>query len=139
MNVEEFFKTNKLADFREIPIDNFAYIGDAVMALKYKLLILKDGRKKPFHLNERSKDFLSAKAHDDFALKIFPQLSEKEKNIYKRGYNSRGAGKRGNDLSYRRSTGLESLIGYLYLAKEFDRLNEIFEVIDKCMFKEEMS
>lgn len=138
MNVEYFFKTNKLADFREIPIDNFAYIGDAVIALKYKLLILKDGRKKVYDLNERSKDFLSAKAHDDFALKIFPELTEKEKNIYKRGYNSRGAKKRGNDISYRRSTGLETLIGYLYLGKEFERLNELFEVIDKCMFTEEM-
>ncbi|MGM0639983.1 MAG: Mini-ribonuclease 3 [Thermotogota bacterium] len=138
MNVDDFFKTNKLADFREIPIDNFAYIGDAVIALKYKLLILKDGRKKTYQLNERSKDFLSAKAHDEFALKIFPKLAEKERNIYKRGYNSKGAGKRGNDISYRRSTGLEALIGYLYLDKKFERLTEIFEVIDKCMFTEEM-
>lgn len=138
MNLEDFFRTRKLADFREIPIDNFAYIGDAVIALKYKLLILKDGRKKTYYLNERSKDFLSAKAHDEFALKIFPQLEEKERNIYKRGYNSKGAGKRGNDVSYRRSTGLEALIGYLFLEKDFKRLDEIFEVIDKCMFTEEM-
>ena len=52
---------------------------------------------------------------------------EKEKDIYKRGFNSKNAKKRGNDLNYRKSTGLETLIGYLYISKNFERLKYILD------------
>lgn len=137
--MKKLFLDVKLVDNREIPIDNFAYIGDAVFALKYKIKLLNDGRIKINKVNEKSKKFLSAHAHSKFVPLVEELFSEEEHDIYKRAYNSRGAKKRGNDEEYRKSTALEAVIGFLFLNERFDKIDKIFEVIDKCMFTVEMS
>lgn len=139
MNLEDVLNTFDLADFREIPVDNFAFIGDAVIGLKYKLLMLGDGRRKTYDVSKKSINFISAKAHSNFSDNVLKILSEDEENIFKRAFNSKGAKKRGNDIEYRNSTGLEAVIGYLFLKKDYEKLSQVFEVINKCMFTEEMS
>lgn len=136
--LKKLFTFYDLADFREIPIDNFAYIGDAVIALRYKMKVLEDGRKKTRKVNDDSINFISAKAHSKFVDNILREFTEEEFNIYKRALNSKGAKKRGNDLNYRKSTGFEAVIGFLFLKEEYDRLLKIFEVIESCMHTEGM-
>ncbi|WP_113074394.1 Mini-ribonuclease 3 [Petrotoga sp. 9PW.55.5.1] len=126
----------QLADLREIPIDNFSYIGDAVIALVYKLRLLNDGRIKTRTIYENSKKFLSAKSHSKFVDLIYSKFTSEEMNYYKRAVNSNGAKKRGNDADYRKSTGFEAVIGYLFLTHNYSRINELLEVIDSCMSTE---
>lgn len=123
----------QLADLREIPIDNFSYIGDAVIALVYKLRLLNDGRIKTRTIYENSKKFLSAKSHSKFVDLIYSKFNSEEMNYYKRAVNSNGAKKRGNDTDYRKSTGFEAVIGYLFLTHNYSRIKELLEVIDSCM------
>ena len=54
-------------------------------------------------------------------------LTEKEHASYRRGRNSRTVSPAKNQSStdYRRSTGFEALIGYLYLKREYERLAEL--------------
>lgn len=126
----------QLADLREIPIDNFSYIGDAVIALVYKLRLLNDGRIKTRTIYENSKKFLSAKSHSKFVDLIYSKFTSDEMNYYKRAVNSNGAKKRGNDTDYRKSTGFEAVIGYLFLTHNYSRIKELLEVIDSCMSTE---
>lgn len=126
----------QLADLREIPIDNFSYIGDAVIALVYKLRLLNDGRIKTRTIYENSKKFLSAKSHSKFVDLIYSKFNSEEMNYYKRAVNSNGAKKRGNDTDYRKSTGFEAVIGYLFLTHNYSRIKELLEVIDSCMSTE---
>lgn len=126
----------QLADLREIPIDNFSYIGDAVIALVYKLRLLNDGRIKTRTIYENSKKFLSAKSHSKFVDVLYSKFTSEEMNYYKRAVNSNGAKKRGNDMDYRKSTGFEAVIGYLFLTHNYSRIKELLEVIDSCMSTE---
>ena len=59
-------------------------------------------------------------------------LTEEEIEIVKRGRNyKRTTHPKNTDiLTYKQSTGFESLIGYLYLSKQTDRLKEILNKIE---------
>lgn len=54
-------------------------------------------------------------------------LSEDEEAAYKRGRNAHSSTKAKNASTsdYRKATGFEALIGYLYLQKKFDRIMEL--------------
>ena len=58
---------------------------------------------------------------------IEPLLTEDEHQIYKRGRNAHSAtmAKNATMSDYRRATGFEALIGYLYLKEEFTRILEL--------------
>ena len=70
---------------------------------------------------------------DDFwdVEKLLPELSEDEQEIVRRGRNAKSHSKpRHADLgTYHAATGFEALWGYLYLAGEQKRLEELFERI----------
>ena len=55
------------------------------------------------------------------------QLTEDELRIYKRGRNQKShtSPKNADIIDYKHATGLEALIGYLYLDKNYERLEYI--------------
>ena len=63
---------------------------------------------------------------------ILPELTEKEAAIAKRGRNAKSGQvpKNADVVTYRWSTGLEALVGYLYLAKDEERLAWILGQIE---------
>ena len=58
---------------------------------------------------------------------LMPVLSEEEEAVYKRGRNAKSPtmAKNASMSDYRRATGFEALMGYLYLADRFDRILEL--------------
>jgi len=70
---------------------------------------------------------------------ILEKLNESEKALINRAMNSKGAKRYGNNPDYRKSTAFEALIGYLYLTREFDRMKQLLEVVEKCFCTEETS
>ena len=60
-----------------------------------------------------------------------PYLSVEEREIYKRGRNTRvnGVPHGARPGEYHSATGLETLFGSLYLSGETDRLNSLFSII----------
>ena len=57
-------------------------------------------------------------------------LTSDEIDVFKRGRNASSHSSRSTDIvTYKKSTGLESLIGYLYLNKDNMRIKEIMEYI----------
>ena len=77
---------------------------------------------------EREKDRLRARMHDisEF-IKLFKEEFDR---IYKRGRNSKTATHAKNQTvtDYRRATGYEALLGYLYLANDWNRLMELVRI-----------
>ena len=63
-------------------------------------------------------------------LAIEDKLTEEELSAYKRGRNTKSftVPKNADVGEYRRATGFEALLGWLYVRKETDRLNEIMEM-----------
>ena len=58
------------------------------------------------------------------AEKLLPVLTETENDIYRRGRNAKSPtmAKNATMSDYRKATGFEALMGYLYLTDQFERI-----------------
>lgn len=108
-----------------------AYIGDAVYELMVREYLMEQGDSKVDTLHTKAIQYTSAENQAKAFEAIKELLNEEEMSVFKRGRNAKTDRKARNaSLSdYRQATGLESLIGYLYLSKQTTRLEELFRVI----------
>lgn len=106
---------------------NLAYIGDAYYELYIRNYLLNKGITKARELTKTKIKYVSAHAHSYIFHKLEPMLNSMEMEYYKKGRNAKTKSHRKNvDVSeYNTSSGLESLIGYLYLTQQETRLEEI--------------
>ena len=55
-----------------------------------------------------------------------PNLTEEETAVFKRGRNTKSHVPKNSEMSdYRNATGIEALIGYLYLSGKYGRISEL--------------
>ena len=104
-----------------------AYIGDCVFDLIIKTMAAGRGNRPVHKLHEETSRYVQASAQS-FMMRSMPEhLTEEEHAIYRRGRNSRTVSPAKNQsiTDYRRATGFEALIGYLYLRREYERLTEL--------------
>ena len=110
-----------------------AYIGDAVYELCIREYLLSKKICKVNDLQKESVKFVSAKSQYQFLIKMIDEhfLSDDELNIVFRARNHKVDHRPKNcDIAtYKYATGFEAVIGYLYLNKKFERLNEIMDYI----------
>lgn len=104
-----------------------AYIGDAVFELYVRSEIVAKKNVPVNKLHREATSMVKAKAQSEMVDKIMPILSEEEIVIFKRGRNAHSytSAKNADIIDYRRATGFEALIGYLYITKNIKRLDEI--------------
>ena len=104
-----------------------AYIGDAVFELVVRSVAVSTMNVSANELHKYTSSIVKASAQAEFVRKIKPLLTEDEKNILKRGRNakSHSTAKNSTVNEYRKATGLEALMGYLYLEGQMDRLIEL--------------
>lgn len=114
---------------------SLAYIGDAVMSLYVREMLLTKGYQKPDVLQKKSVAWVSANAQAYFLMTLKEQefFTDEEWKIVLRGRNTNISSKAKNATvqTYRLSTGFEALFGYLYLNKQEDRLKEIWQAVLK--------
>ena len=106
-----------------------AYMGDTVIeAFVRETVITRHPNEKPGILVTKSRAFVTCEAQSDAVERILPLLTEKEADIFRRGRNTKThyTPKHGDIIQYRRATGFEALMGYLYLAGQIDRAKELF-------------
>lgn len=103
-----------------------AYIGDAIYESYIRMHVISKGG-KPNALHKRTIGYVSAKAQATVIHLLTPRLSEMELEIVKRGRNAKSntVPKNTDMINYRYSTGFEALIGYLYLTKQTERLEQL--------------
>lgn len=121
-----------------------AYIGDAVYEVYTRTRVISEHSDMPaYRLHRMTVEYVKAHAQSNSIAALEDKLSEKELAVYKRGRNAKSATvpKNADLTEYRRATGFEALIGYLYLNEERERLEAIMEIaynaakdIDSCSF-----
>lgn len=107
-----------------------AYIGDCVFDLVIKSLVINHGNKQVQKLHRETSHIVQASSQSKMMRVIQEHLTEEEHAVYKRGRNSKTVtpAKNQSVTDYRRATGFESLMGYLYLKKEWKRMLELIKM-----------
>lgn len=123
----------------QLPPLQLAYIGDAVYALRIRLKAVALGR--GMHLLHRyTTGFVSATAQAKALEALAGSLTDQEMTLVKRGRNTHArhpAPKSATSAEYAAATGFETLIGYLYLTGQKDRIDTLIDLIDDCMSAQE--
>jgi len=114
-------------DTREVNIKTLAYIGDVVYELYIREHVIENSREQVNKLHKKTIKYVSAKAQAEILHKLEEKLTEDELDIVRRGRNSNphSTAKNADVIDYKYATGFEALIGYLYLTKQNERLEEL--------------
>ncbi len=121
-------------DLRTYSPLTLAYIGDAIYDLIIRTLIVKQGNSRPEKMHKRASALVKASAQAEMIERLLPMLTEEEHAIYKRGRNAKSytMAKNATMLDYRKATGFEALMGYLYLKEDMSRLIDLVKAgLDK--------
>ena len=107
-----------------------AYIGDSIFDLVVKTMIVTKGNTQVNKMNRMASSIVKAESQSKMIGYIEDKLSEEEEGVYKRGRNAKSVSPAKNQsiTDYRRATGFEALLGYLYLKKEWKRMLELVKI-----------
>lgn len=108
----------------------WAYVGDGVFELYIRTKLVNETNMKPHALHIEAIKYVKAQAQAEILNKIYDKLTDEEKEIVRRGRNAENhhLPKNANVQEYMYSTAYEALIGYLYLTKQTERLQEILRI-----------
>ena len=108
---------------------SLAYVGDAVIEVFVRSSLIELGISDTGRFNELALHFVTAHAQSEAYAKVSGLLTEEEKEILTRGRNAKLTHRPRNQTQadYRRATGFEALMGYLYLTGDEKRAEELFE------------
>jgi ribonuclease-3 family protein len=114
-------------DVRQYSALTLAYIGDAVYEIIIRSYVVGKGNAQVDKLHKRSSQLVKAGTQSELIKVIEPKLTQEELAIYKRGRNAKSytMAKNATMSDYRRATGCEALVGYLYLSERYERLTEL--------------
>lgn len=130
----EVLSDNKIREYGALEL---AYIGDTVYDLYVRSHIIRNHRGKVQRLHKLAIGVVNAKSQAEAARLVFPMLNERESQIFGYGKNAKSTPpKNMSPQDYSLATGLEAVIGYLYLTGQTQRTDEIFGIIIEHFFKE---
>jgi ribonuclease-3 family protein len=125
-----------MRDYTQLNGLALAYVGDAIYEIYIRDYLVEQGQTKPNTLHRMATHYVSAKAQASLIQSMLEEqlLTETEETMYKRGRNAKShtSAKNADITTYRVATGFESLMGYLHLTKQTERLEEL---IDWCIKK----
>ena len=108
-----------------------AHIGDGVYELLCRSYLCASGKHTVGNLHKETVQMVKAPTQAKFAEMLLPHLTEDELSYYRRGKNAHvhAVPKGATAAEYARATGLEALLGALYLSGQTDRINELFHIM----------
>lgn len=119
----------EIFDLGEVDVNAYspltlAYIGDCIYDLIIKTIVINEGNKPVQNLHKETSSLVQASTQSKMMRTLQEELTEEEHAIYKRGRNAKSVSPAKNQsvTDYRRATGFEALMGYLYLKKEWKRM-----------------
>lgn len=127
--MQEVFQMREV-DIKEYSPLALAYIGDSIYDLIIKSLVLNEGNKQVQKMHKETSTYVQASAQSLMMRKMQEHLTEEEHAVYKRGRNAKSVSPAKNQsiTDYRRATGFEALIGYLYLKKDWKRMIDLVKI-----------
>lgn len=129
--MEEYIKN---IDIQNVPMQTLAFIGDAVYNVYIRTFLASLNNVKTGVLHKESIKYVSAKGQSYIIDKIYEILTDEEINVYKRGRNTNVGtiSKHVDVVEYKKATGFEALIGYLYITKQNERLDFLVKKCIEC-------
>ena len=123
----DFFTTVSADKARNISPVTLAFVGDAVYSLYVRQRLVLTTDYGTGELQKLSSSQVSAHGQSGLLEKLLPLLTEEETDIYKRGRNAKKPTKSKNAsvVEYNRSTGLEAVLGFLYLTGRYSRITQL--------------
>ena len=114
-------------DIRTYSPLTLAYIGDGIYDLVIRSVVVAGGNTREGELHRRTSQIVKAHTQAEMMELLLPLLTEEEADIYRRGRNAKSPtmAKNATMADYRKATGFEALMGYLYLTDRFERLLEL--------------
>ena len=138
---EEALKTANTKALKNVPLQGnelkfsavnssaLAFLGDAVYELYVRKHVLESGKVKTDLLNRLAVRYVRAESQALVFDAVYVELDEDEKGVARRGKNHRISSMPHNvsTIIYKKATGFEALIGYLFLEENVQRLEFIIK------------
>ena len=104
-----------------------AYIGDGIYELVIRSVVVERANRSANDLHKKTTRYVKAPAQSAMIEALLPELTEEEEAVYRRGRNAKSytTAKNASVADYRRATGFEALMGYLYLKEDYSRIVEL--------------
>lgn len=117
-------------DIRTYSPLTLAYLGDAVFELIVRTVLVERRNTQPEKLHKAATKIVKAETQAVMAELLKDSLTEEELAVYKRGRNAKAVTRAKNATmsEYRRATGFEALMGWLYLKGETERMMELIHL-----------
>ena len=127
--MQELFQMQEV-DIKEYSPLTLAFIGDGIYDLIIRTLIVNRGNKQVQKLHLETSALVQASTQSKMMRCLQEILTEEEHAVYKRGRNAKSVSPAKNQsvTDYRRATGFEALLGYLYLKKEWQRILDLVKI-----------
>ena len=121
---------NKL-DIKNMNPQALAFVGDAVHTLYIREHVVNKFAGKPNDLHAISTKYIKASGQSDMVDKLLPLLDDDELDVFRRArnYKTNNIAKNAKVSDYKRATGLEAVVGYIYLCGDKERLDFILKNI----------
>lgn len=116
-------------DYRTFSALTLAYIGDCVFDLVIRTVVIHHSKKAVNDLHKKATKFVKAESQALMIQGLLDEeiLTDEERSVYKRGRNTKShtSAKNASIAAYRKATGFEALIGYLYVTDQMERILEL--------------
>ena len=117
-------------DIRTYSPLTLAYIGDGIYELYIRTILIKQGNCQANKLHKRASRLVKAPAQSAMIAVLEPLFTSEEEAVYKRGRNAKSytTAKNATTGEYRRATGFEAVMGYLYLTGQYHRMIDLIKI-----------
>jgi len=114
-------------DIRTYSPLTLAYTGDSIYDLVIRSILVNKGNTPVNKLHQRASQVVKAQTQAAMILALMDELTDEEKDWYRRGRNSKPhtKAKNASTMDYLEATGFEAVMGYLYLTGDMDRICEL--------------
>ena len=121
---------DKNFDINNINVLTLAFLGDAVFDLIVREHIILNNDYNLKDINKAKVEMVCCKSQANLADKIICNFYDDELNIYKRARNSKvkNIPDSASREDYHKATGLEAVVGYLYLKGKIERITELLKI-----------
>ena len=129
LEIKKEFDCNEV-DIKTYSPLTLAYIGDAVYEMIVRTVIVERGNRAAQNLHKAATRLVNAGTQAAMVEALMDTLTEEETAIYKRGRNAKSytSAKNATIGEYRKATGMEALVGYLYLTDHTERVLELIKL-----------
>ena len=119
----------RAVDIRSYSPLALAYIGDGVFDLIIRSFVINKGNVQVNKMHRHTSNIVKAQTQAQMVQALEPLLNTEEEGYYKRGRNAKShtTAKNASVGDYRKATGFEALVGYLYLTGQNERLMELMK------------